>query len=141
MYLTNENQSKLAPKNAERKVPIVLLRNALISKTIRRKNLFRNSDFFIYAMNVMRDFDLEILIRYENLSVKDSRVKQAEEAFLVDAFKRNSWVFKTHLDLKDAPFRRFGIENVYAIATLVQLSHGLENKFSYIDTLLTLTKE
>ena len=109
MYLTNENQSKLAPKNAERKVPIVLLRNALISKTIRRKNLFRNSDFFIYAMNVMRDFDLEILIRYENLSVKDSRVKQAEEAFLVDAFKRNSWVFKTHLDLKDAPFRRFGI--------------------------------
>ena len=92
-------------------------------------------------MNVMRDFDLEILIRYENLSVKDSRVKQAEEAFLVDAFKRNSWVFKTHLDLKDAPFRRFGIENVYAIATLVQLSHGLENKFSYIDTLLTLTKE
>lgn len=124
-----------------KEVPIVLLRNALTSKTIRRKTLFRNSDFFIYAMNVMRDFDLEILIRYENLSVKDSRVKQAEEAFLVDAFKRNSWVFKTHLDLKDEPFRRFGIENVYAIATLVQLSHGLENKFSYIDTLLTLTKE
>ena len=124
-----------------KEVPIVLLRNALTSKTIRRKNLFRNSDFFIYAMNVMRDFDLEILIRYENLSVKDSRVKQAEEAFLVDAFKRNSWVFKTQLDVKDEPFRRFGIENVYAIATLVQLSHGLENKFSYIDSLLTLTKE
>ena len=70
----------------------MLLRNALTSKTIRCKNLFRNSDFFIYAMNVMRDFDLEILIRYENLSVKDSRVKQAEEAFLVDALKRNSWV-------------------------------------------------
>jgi len=90
----------------------------------------------------MRDYsgELEELRAYENLSVKDRRVKKAEKLFILNTFKQTLWLFEDDVTTGPASGFKYGIENVYAIATLVQLSHDQSLKMDYIATLFSLTR-
>ncbi|GAK31531.1 hypothetical protein WOSG25_110090 [Weissella oryzae SG25] len=97
------------------------------------KKKFKNTKFYSYALNTMKDFNLEPLINARNLKTNNPIVHDVEKRLISEAYNSSKWIF-TDVE-SDFLSRRTASEIIFELGVLLQLSHGRTRELSSISSL------